>query len=121
MSDSLQFISDTEEEPIRLRNGRNRTKPKKRKQPTNSRRIQNVSEYDSDEDVMPSNYNRPTNNHDYETIVLDCDDMFKGGPSVQITRNLGEANSCLTDDNTELQVSVRVNGNFNKYTMRRVC
>lgn len=131
MSDSHQLISDAEEEPpSSLRNGRKRVEPNKRKQPTargrsrRPRRIQinsNDDEYESTDDIIPSNYNRPTNNHDYDTIVLDCDDMFKGGPSVQITRDLGGANSCITDDNTELQVNVRVNGKVNKYTMRRVC
>lgn len=132
--DSPQLISDKEEEeaeePPRLRNGRKRAEPKKRKQPVSrgrsrrSRRFQidcDEAEYDSGGDITPSNYNPPTNNHDYETIVLDCDDIFKGGPSVQITRNLADANSCITDDNAELQVNVRVNGKLNKYTMRRVC
>lgn len=113
LSDSPQLVSDTEEEPKRLRNNRKRAEPKKRKQPT----PRNRSLYD----IIPSNHNRPTNNHDYDTIVLDCDDIFKGGPSVQITRNVDGANSCITDDNTELQVNVRVNGELNKYTMRRVC
>lgn len=131
LSDSLQLISDTEEQPSGLRNGRKRVEPKKRKQPMGrgrlrrSRRIQTDSDeadYDLDGVILPSNYNRPTNNYDYDTIVLDCDDIFKDGPSVQITRDLGGANSCITDDdNTEMQVNVRVNGKLNKYTMRRVC
>lgn len=131
MSDSHQLISDEEDEPTpSLRNGRKRAEPKKRKQPKargRSRRpcrihINDIDgEFESADDIIPSNYNRPTNNHDYDTIVLDCDDIFKGGPSVQITRDLGGANSCITDDNTELQVNVRVNGKVNKYTMRRVC
>lgn len=128
MSDSPQLISDNEEEPSRLKNGRKRAEPKKRKQPAargrSRRRFQIDSEedeYDLDGYTAPSNYNRPTNNQDYDTIVLDCDDIFKGGPSVQITRNLAESNSCMTDDNTELQVNVRVNGKLEEYTMRRVC
>lgn len=132
LMETVQFTPDTDKKQSR----RTRASPKKRKQPTGrgrprarmhacAGRYRNESdddpEYDSDGDLIPSNYNLPTNSQEHDIIVLDCDDIFKGGPSVQITRNLAGANSCIEDDNTELQVSVRVNGKLDKYKMRQVC
>lgn len=72
----------------------------------------------SDDEVIQSRSNYQ--NDDPNTIVLDADDIFIGGPKVQISRNLNEVAACSTVENTEIQVSVRVNSKIDKYTMRPV-
>lgn len=130
LDDTLSFNDDVEEikQP--------KSSPPKRNRPTaqrrsrghghgRSRRRRNIepsddSSLDSDDNNIITNA-RSHNVHDPNTIVLDCDDMFIGGPSVQISRNLTESNACSAEDNLEINVSVRVNGKVQKYIMRPVC
>lgn len=62
----------------------------------------------------------PRSTYDPNTIVLDCDDEFFGGPAVNVTRNLAAATAVSTDESMELTVSVNINGKIEKYQMNSV-
>lgn len=58
--------------------------------------------------------------HDPNTIVLDCDDEFFGGPAVNFTRNLATASAISMEDNMDLKVSVRISGKIESFHMNTV-
>lgn len=58
--------------------------------------------------------------HDPNTIVLDCDDEFIGGPSVNFTRNVAAAAAVSAEESRELKVTVKINGKIDHYQMNAV-
>lgn len=58
--------------------------------------------------------------HDPNTIVLDCDDEFEGGPAVNFTRNIAGANAVTMEQSQEMKVNVRVNNKIEQFQMNPV-
>lgn len=58
--------------------------------------------------------------HDPNTIVLDCDDEFIGGPTVNFTRNVAAAAAVSAEESRELRVTVKINGKIEYYEMNAV-
>lgn len=58
--------------------------------------------------------------HDPNTIVLDCDDVFVGGPAVNFTRNIAGANAVSVEQSQEMKVSVRINNKVEQFRMNPV-
>lgn len=58
--------------------------------------------------------------HDPNTIVLDCDDEFFGGPAVQFTRNIAGANAVSMEQSLEMKVNVRINNKIEQFQMNPV-
>lgn len=97
------------------------------------RSARNVSYVDSDSDsdsylntLIESNtttahhaVHRPQQ-HDPNTIVLDCDDEFFGGPAVNFTRNIAGANAVTAEQSQEMKVNVRINNKVEQYQMNQV-
>lgn len=133
LHDSLEFAEDVDEPQSKPTK---KASPKKRNRPTASRRARvparrardylicdsDDSAADPDGETGASAINVRSNyDHDPNTIVLDCDDIFKVGPSVNINRNLAGATACSSEENSEIRVSVIVKGKVDTYTMRPVC
>lgn len=84
---------------------------------------------DSDDDVPIVNRRstgrsaRPSHRraHDPNTIVLDCDDEFFGGPAVAFSRNIAGANAISIEDSKELKVSVKINNKIEPFEINPVC
>lgn len=84
---------------------------------------------DSDDDIpimnrrilgcSPRRNNRPA--HDPNTIVLDCDDEFFGGPAVAFSRNIAGANAISIEDSKGMKVSVKINNKIEHFEMNPVC
>lgn len=58
--------------------------------------------------------------HDPNTIVLDCDDEFVGGPAVNFTRNIAGANAVSVEQSQEMKVNVRINTKIEQFQMNPV-
>lgn len=57
---------------------------------------------------------------DPNTIVLDCDDEFDGGPAVNFTRNIAGANAVSVEQSQEMKVNVRINTKIEQFQMNPV-
>lgn len=58
--------------------------------------------------------------YDPNTIVIDCDDEFFGGPSVAFSRNIAQANAISNEDKQSLKVSVKVNNTIEQFELNAV-
>lgn len=58
--------------------------------------------------------------YDPNTIVLDGDDEFIGGPAMNFTRNLATARAISVEDSMCLKVNVRINGKIESFQMSPV-
>lgn len=63
---------------------------------------------------------RPAQQHDPNTIVLDCDDEFFGGPAVNFTRNIAGADAVSMEQSQEMKVNVRINNKIEQFQMNPV-
>lgn len=87
-----------------------------------------VTDSDSDTPIsqMLSRASRPSPRrpsrpaHDPNTIVLDCDDEFIGGPAVAFSRNLANAEAISAEDSKSLKVHVKINNKIEQYEMNPV-
>lgn len=57
---------------------------------------------------------------DPNTIYLDCDDEFIGGPAVAFSRNLAEADAISVEDSQGLKVNVKIHNKIEQYSMNPV-
>ncbi|XP_055324738.1 uncharacterized protein LOC129579102 [Sitodiplosis mosellana] len=79
-----------------------------------------MSSSDSDAPLCSSNravQGRSQPAYDPNTIVLDCDDEFIGGPAVTFTRNVAAASAVSVEESKDLKVTVRINGKIEHYYM----
>lgn len=84
------------------------------------------SDSDSDSDLGGSiaqftnahNVHRPQ--YDPNTIVLDYDDEFIGGPAVNFTRDIAGANAVSMEQSQEMKVNVRINNKIEQFQMNPV-
>lgn len=109
---------------------KNRKSPKKptaARSRTRSRRVQldssDLSSSDSDAPLCSSSRaqqarSRPA--YDPNTIVLDCDDEFIGGPAVNLNRNVAAASTVCVEESMDLKVTVRIKGKMEQYHMNPV-
>lgn len=67
-----------------------------------------------------SSQGRSRSAYDPNTIVLDCDDEFIGGPAVSFTRNVAAATAVSLEDTMDLKVNVRVKGQIDYFYMNPV-
>lgn len=58
--------------------------------------------------------------YDPNTIVLDCDDEFFGGPAVNFTRNVAAATAVSVEESMDLKVNVRIKGEIEQFVMNSV-
>lgn len=63
---------------------------------------------------------RQSSHQDHNTIVLDCDDAFIGGPAMVFSRNLAEADAISIEDSQGLNVNVKIFNNIEQYSMNPV-
>lgn len=82
------------------------------------------SDSDSDDEpiaafFMPAHHAR-RQQHDPNTIVLDCDDVFIGGPAVNFTRDIAGASAVSVEQSQEMKVSVRINNKVEQFRMNAV-
>lgn len=90
-----------------------------------SRRVQldssDLSSSDSDAPLCSSSrIQRARSRYDPNTIVLDCDDEFIGGPAVNLNRNVAAASTVSVEDSMDLKVTVRIKGKMEQYHMNPV-
>lgn len=98
-------------------------KPAARRGRGRGRRNDYVDLYDSNSMEISavsssSQSSRPA--HDPDTIVLDCEDEFIGGPAVNFTRNLATAAAVSTEDKMDVKVSVKISGKVEAFPMSQV-
>lgn len=103
-----------------------RKSPKKSKGKSAPRRGRGRSDQTSSDSDVPScstsqsSQGRSRTAYDPNTIVLDCDDEFIGGPAVNFTRNVGAATAVSLEDSMDLKVNVRVKGQIDYFYMNPV-
>lgn len=101
-----------------------RTKESKKRSPNKRGRqrvIYSSDTSDENDDELSTNFvqaNRPV--HDPNTIVLDCDDEFIGGPAVNLNRNLATASTLIAEDYLDLKVNIRIAGKIEQYQSNAV-
>lgn len=92
-----------------------------------SRRVQldssDLSSSDSDAPLCSSSRTQRAQSraaYDPNTIVLDCDDEFIGGPAVNLNRNVAAASTVSVEESMDLKVTVRIKGELEQYQMSPV-
>lgn len=128
--DTAKIEKHMENKQKMVQNPQVKKSPSKRAQRRNRRRsgIRNYVEMDSDSDsdspIAPNattdHVHRRAQPHDPNTIVLDCDDDFKGGPAVTFTRDVAGANAVSIEQTQEMKVSVRINTKIVQFQMNPV-
>lgn len=105
-----------------------KTSPSKRSQQAaqrggrrSQRNYVELDDLDSDSDCdEPLANNAHRQHHDPNTIVLDCDDVFNGGPAVNFTRDIAGASAVSVEQSQEMKVSVRINSKVEQFLMNPV-
>lgn len=127
-------LVDTEKIENKRKSKAPKTSPPKRAQQTarrpppgrrGRRNYVELDDMDSDSDLdepaaaqfVPA---RNARRHDSNTIVLDCDDVFAGGPAVNFTRDIAGANAVSVEQSQEMKVTVRINNKVEQFRMNPV-
>lgn len=118
MRDQMDRKNAKKSKPSKAKASKHRS-PNKRLRASSRRMAAESSQTtDSSDDEPLSRPSRPV--HDPNTIVLDCDDEFIGGPAVNFSRNIAQASAVSVEESMDLRVSVRIYGKIEQFQTNAV-